>query len=143
MVLVRSKRKCANMIPPVSSRMSVSLSARNYLKAVEWIFVKFYVDEHYRKFDNTFQVWLKCDKNNGHTTTAHPERRSKGKVVSGLNSLLRHEDVWWSGGIAPPFLTSASDGGEWSTSRPRRYIPKGYSLRHPLDRWLDGPQSRS
>jgi hypothetical protein len=31
--------------------------------------------------------------------------------------------VWGSGGIAPPFLTSALDGGEWSASRPGRYIP--------------------
>jgi hypothetical protein len=30
----------------------------------------------------------------------------------------RHEDVWGSGGIAPPFLTLVRDGGEWSTSRP-------------------------
>jgi hypothetical protein len=26
-----------------------------------------------------------------------------------------------SGGIAPPFLTSALDGGEWSASRPGRF----------------------
>jgi hypothetical protein len=30
---------------------------------------------------------------------------------------LCHEGVWGSGGIAPPFLTSALDGGEWSASR--------------------------
>jgi hypothetical protein len=28
-----------------------------------------------------------------------------------------HEDIWGSGGIAPPFLTSAVDGDEWSASR--------------------------
>jgi hypothetical protein len=28
-----------------------------------------------------------------------------------------HEDIWGSGGIAPPFLTSALDEGEWSVSR--------------------------
>jgi hypothetical protein len=27
-----------------------------------------------------------------------------------------------SRGIAPPFLTSALDGGEWSASRPVRFI---------------------
>jgi hypothetical protein len=26
-------------------------------------------------------------------------------------------------GIAPPFLTSALDGGEWSASLPGRFIP--------------------
>jgi hypothetical protein len=25
--------------------------------------------------------------------------------------------TWWSGGIAPQFLTSALDGGEWLASR--------------------------
>jgi hypothetical protein len=28
-----------------------------------------------------------------------------------------------SEGIAPPLLTSALDGGEWSASRPSRFIP--------------------
>jgi hypothetical protein len=32
--------------------------------------------------------------------------------------------TWGSGGIAPPFLTSALDGGEWSASRPGRYTPR-------------------
>jgi hypothetical protein len=32
-----------------------------------------------------------------------------------------HEHVWRSGGIAPPFLTSTLDGGEWSASRPSRF----------------------
>jgi hypothetical protein len=29
--------------------------------------------------------------------------------------------MWGSGGVAPPFFTSALDGGEWSASRPGRY----------------------
>jgi hypothetical protein len=37
---------------------------------------------------------------------------------------------WGSGGIPHAFLTSALDRGEWSP-------------RYPLDRWLDGSQSRS
>jgi hypothetical protein len=32
-----------------------------------------------------------------------------------------HEDVWESGGIAPQFLTSALDGGEWLASRSGRF----------------------
>jgi hypothetical protein len=35
-----------------------------------------------------------------------------------LNWAPRYEDVWGSGGTAPPFLTSALDGGEWPASRP-------------------------
>jgi hypothetical protein len=34
------------------------------------------------------------------------------------NEAPRLENVQGSGGIAPPFLTSALDGGEWSVSRP-------------------------
>jgi hypothetical protein len=41
------------------------------------------------------------------------------------------------------FLTSALDGGEWSASRPGRFTPGGKSLRYPLERRLDGPQSWS
>jgi hypothetical protein len=29
-----------------------------------------------------------------------------------INEVPRHEDVWGSGGITPPFLTSTLDGGE-------------------------------
>jgi hypothetical protein len=34
-----------------------------------------------------------------------------------------HEHVWGSGNIAPPFLTSALDGGEDSASRLGRFTP--------------------
>jgi hypothetical protein len=40
-----------------------------------------------------------------------------------INSALCHEDVWGSGCIAPPFLTLALDGGEWSTLHPSRFTP--------------------
>jgi hypothetical protein len=33
-----------------------------------------------------------------------------------ISSALCHEDMWGSGGIAPPFLTLALDGSEWSAS---------------------------
>jgi hypothetical protein len=43
----------------------------------------------------------------------------------------------WS--IAPPFLTSALDGGEWSASRPRRFTPEETALgTHCLGDWV-GP----
>jgi hypothetical protein len=47
----------------------------------------------------------------------------------------------WNGGIAPPFLTSALDGGEWLASRPV-VLPRGNRPWYPLD-WLGGPQTRS
>jgi hypothetical protein len=35
----------------------------------------------------------------------------------------RHEDVWGSGGISSPFLTSTLYGGEWSASRFSYFTP--------------------
>jgi hypothetical protein len=32
-----------------------------------------------------------------------------------INYAQRYEDVWWSGGIAPPFLTLDLDGGQLNT----------------------------
>jgi hypothetical protein len=49
--------------------------------------------------------------------------------------------VWKSGGIAPPFLTLALDGDEWSASRLGRFTP-GKNPGYPLNRRLNGPQSR-
>jgi hypothetical protein len=63
------------------------------------------------------------------------------------NKTLRHEDVWGSGDIAPSFLTSAPDGGEWSASCLCRFTPPppggGESPRYPFYRRLGGPQRRS
>jgi hypothetical protein len=70
----------------------------------------------------------------------------KFKTVKSLclnNQDHHHEDMWGSGGIAPPFLTSALHGAEWSTSRPGPSILEEKSPRYPLDRRLGGPQSRS
>jgi hypothetical protein len=39
------------------------------------------------------------------------------------------------GGVAPPFLTSALDGGEWSASRPSRFTSGERALG---TRWLGG-----
>jgi hypothetical protein len=44
-----------------------------------------------------------------------------------------HEDMCGSGGIAPPFLTSALDEDEWSAPRPDRFVPRGRSSQYPLD----------
>jgi hypothetical protein len=56
-----------------------------------------------------------------------------------INYALCHEDIWRSGGISPPFLTSALDGGEWSASRPGRFTPWGKSPLYPLDRRAPEP----
>jgi hypothetical protein len=43
-----------------------------------------------------------------------------------------------SGGIIPPFLTSAPDGGEWSASHPSHFTSGGKSSRtHWLGGWVD------
>jgi hypothetical protein len=40
------------------------------------------------------------------------QKKKEDKVYPVLNQLLCHEDIWGSGGIAPPFLTSTVDEGE-------------------------------
>jgi hypothetical protein len=40
-----------------------------------------------------------------------------------INETPLPEDVWGTKGIAPPFLTSALDGGEWSVLRSGRVNP--------------------
>jgi hypothetical protein len=46
-----------------------------------------------------------------------------------------------SEGTAPPFLTSALDGGEWSASGPCRFTPgKGASSTHCIGGWV-GPRA--
>jgi hypothetical protein len=48
--------------------------------------------------------------------------------------------TWGSGGIAPPFLTSALDGGEWSASRPCCFIPgERAPSTHSIGGWV-GPR---
>jgi hypothetical protein len=58
-----------------------------------------------------------------------------------INKAERHGDVWDSGGIAPPFLTSVLDGGEWSVSRPSRFT-LGEKASYSLEKMLGWPQSR-
>jgi hypothetical protein len=68
------------------------------------------------------------------------------KVKSLCFVLTEHHAIkayWGSGGIAPRIVTSAIDGGEWSASRPGRFISQGKSPWYPLDRMVGGPQSRS
>jgi hypothetical protein len=40
-----------------------------------------------------------------------------------INYAQSYDDVWGSGGIAPPLQTSAIDRDEWSASRPGRFTP--------------------
>jgi hypothetical protein len=60
-----------------------------------------------------------------------------------INQALRHEGVWESEDIAPPFLISALDGGEWSASRLGRLIAGETA---PGTHWMGrlvGPLSQS
>jgi hypothetical protein len=50
---------------------------------------------------------------------------------------------WGSRGIAPRFLISALDGGQWSASCHSRFTPQGKNPWYPLDTKVGGPQSRS
>jgi hypothetical protein len=52
-----------------------------------------------------------------------------------INSAVCHEDIWGSGGIDLLLLTSALDGGEWSTSGPGRFTP---GERSPGTNWIGG-----
>jgi hypothetical protein len=69
-----------------------------------------------------------------------PTPTIKGEKVKLLLCLisyaLRHEDMWGSGGTAPPFLTQALDGVV-------SFTPLPLSPWCLLDRRLDGLQSRS
>jgi hypothetical protein len=51
------------------------------------------------------------------------------------NYAPHHEDVWHSGGIAPCILNLPLFGGEWSASRPCRFIPGD---RAPGTHWIGG-----
>jgi hypothetical protein len=42
--------------------------------------------------------------------TEYNLKKGKGKVVP---VPIHHEGIWGNGSIAPPFLTSALDAGEW------------------------------
>jgi hypothetical protein len=76
--------------------------------------------------------------------TSRQVRYCKVKLLLCLiNYTPPHEDVRRSGGLAPLFVTSALDGGEWSTLRLGRFTPGGQSPRYPFVRRLDGPQSQS
>jgi hypothetical protein len=63
---------------------------------------------------------------------------NRSKVVP----VLCHEDIWGSGGMAPPFFTSALAGGVVVFKLLPLYLRRK-SPRCPLDRRLGGPQCRS
>jgi hypothetical protein len=55
-----------------------------------------------------------------------------------INWTPRHDDVWGSGSIASPFLTSALNGDEWSASRLGRFFLGEKVLgTHWLGGWVD------
>jgi hypothetical protein len=44
-------------------------------------------------------------------------------LLKAFSDSILTEYIWGSGGIAPPFLTTALDGNEWLASCPGRFIP--------------------
>jgi hypothetical protein len=64
---------------------------------------------------------------------------AKGKVSC---PATRHGGIWGGGGIAPThscsYLTSALDGGEWSTSRPGCALLPGPGERTLGTHWIGG-----
>jgi hypothetical protein len=56
----------------------------------------------------------------------------KWNIVKVKIEAPRHEDVWGSGCIAPPFLASALDGDNWSASRPGRFSSPSTRERAPV-----------
>jgi hypothetical protein len=65
------------------------------------------------------------------------------KVTVKLSLDIINYAPWGSGGIAPPFLKSTLDEGEWSASHRCRFIPGEQPPQCPLSRRLGGPQGRS
>jgi hypothetical protein len=55
---------------------------------------------------------------------------------------MQNEGVWGSWVIAPPFVTSGLDGGEWSIPRPCHFIPGEKNTQYPLIRRLGEPQGQ-
>jgi hypothetical protein len=71
-----------------------------------------------------------------HMTCYYTYYQKKAKLsLCLISQVLCHEYIWGSGGIAPPFLTSALDEGEWSASRPWRSTP---GERAPCTHWTGG-----
>jgi hypothetical protein len=64
-------------------------------------------------------------------------------IVSVKGKVVCHEDIWGSGGIAPSFLSSTLDGGEWSASCPVCFTARERALGTHWIGGLGGPQSRS
>jgi hypothetical protein len=56
-------------------------------------------------------------------------------MESVFNYVIKHNAVKAYGGIAPTFLTTALDGGEWSASRPDCFISRE---RAPGTHWVGG-----
>jgi hypothetical protein len=64
--------------------------------------------------------------------------KGKGKVAPVLNQASRHEEVLGDVGIAPRVPNLGTCAGEWSASRPGRFIPGEKALRtHFIEGWVD------
>jgi hypothetical protein len=72
-------------------------------------------------------------------------QQEQGGVMVKVASLCltNHEGVWGSGCIDPHFLDLGTNWCWVVSFTPRPLYPRGKSPRYPLDRRLNGPQSRS
>jgi len=74
-----------------------------------------------------------------HEQTNRPSTTAKGKIHPRTGHGGPDGEKRYSSTLS---LTSALDGGRWSTTRPGRSLPQG-KTRYPLYRRLGGPQGRS
>jgi hypothetical protein len=63
------------------------------------------------------------------------KEKRKVKSLCLINEALYHYNIWGSGGIAPPFLTSTLVGSEWSASCPSACTPGETA---PVTHWIGG-----
>jgi hypothetical protein len=103
--------------------------------------------------------WMSLPIACGRPDVREDQKRNAYKILVGIRGMVslgvwgrlkqsspatRHGGAWGERRYCSySFLTSALDGGEWSTSRPDRAMPRGKDPRYPLYRRLDGPQSWS
>jgi hypothetical protein len=78
---------------------------------------KLYADLYGLHFEFFFHCRAEAILRKGDSTKGLKSLSSRHSDVAVYKKIrLRHEDVWASGDIAPPFLTSRLDGDEWSAS---------------------------
>jgi hypothetical protein len=65
------------------------------------------------------------NRKGGRQATKKRKRKEHKAIVPVLSYAPYNEHICKSGGRAPPFLTLALDGGDWTASHPKSSIPGG------------------